>query len=110
MCVLGEQSEEGIGCPGTGVTDGYGCEPPYECWKRNLGLLQEQPVPLNMEPSLQLSLHIFRCDSCLPDSHVAFVHYTGLFVIALSYFLFFVMILTNLIRALPLKIILLLFL
>lgn len=40
MCVWFQQrSEEGIGSPGTGATDG--CEPPCECWDSNPGPLQE---------------------------------------------------------------------
>jgi hypothetical protein len=30
-----------------------GCEPPYRCWGLSLGLLEEQPVLLASEPSLQ---------------------------------------------------------
>jgi hypothetical protein len=34
------------------MTDG--CEPPCGCWKLNLAPLQEQPVFLTADPSLQL--------------------------------------------------------
>ena len=30
------------------------CEPPCGCWELNSGPLEEQPVPLTAEPSLQL--------------------------------------------------------
>ena len=43
--------KEGVRSPGTGITDG--CEPPHGCWKLNLGPLEEQPVFLTSEPSLQ---------------------------------------------------------
>jgi hypothetical protein len=33
------------------ITDG--CEPPRGCWELNLGPLEEQPVLLTAEPSLQ---------------------------------------------------------
>ena len=33
------------------ITDG--CEPPCGCWELNAGLLEEQPVLLSAEPSLQ---------------------------------------------------------
>ena len=32
-----------------------GCEPPYGCWKLNLGPLEEQSVLLNTEPPCQPS-------------------------------------------------------
>lgn len=41
-------SEEDFGCPGTRVLDG--CEPLSGGWE--LGLLQEQQMPLTAEPSL----------------------------------------------------------
>ena len=44
--------DEGIGSPGTRVTDS--CELPHGCWKSNMGSLKEQPVlALNAEPPLQ---------------------------------------------------------
>jgi hypothetical protein len=43
--------EEGIRSLGTGVTDG--CELSCEFWESNLGPLEEQPVLLTLEPSLQ---------------------------------------------------------
>jgi hypothetical protein len=43
---------EGARSPGTEVTDS--CELPCGCWELNLGPLEEQPVLLTMEPSLQL--------------------------------------------------------
>jgi hypothetical protein len=42
---------EAVDSPGTGVT--HGLEPPCGCWELNLGPLQEQPVLLTTEPSLQ---------------------------------------------------------
>lgn len=43
ICVWSlQRSEEGIGAPGTGVTND--CELPCECWKLNLGPSQEQQV------------------------------------------------------------------
>jgi hypothetical protein len=47
------RSEEGIGFPGTEVTDG--CELPRVYWELNLGPLEEQSVLLTTEPSLQHS-------------------------------------------------------
>ena len=44
--------EEGIGSPGTGVTDS--CELPCGCWELNPGPLEEQSVLLTTGPSLQL--------------------------------------------------------
>lgn len=38
------KSEEGIGCPGTGVRDS--CGSPCECWEPSLGPLQKQGVVL----------------------------------------------------------------
>ena len=48
--------EEGAGSFGTGVTDDG--EPPCGCWMPNLGPLEEQPVLLTSEPSLQ-ALNVF---------------------------------------------------
>jgi hypothetical protein len=45
---------EGVGSPGTGVTDS--CELPSGCWELNLGPLGEQPVLLVTEPSFQPSM------------------------------------------------------
>ena len=42
---------EGVGSPGTGVTDS--CELPYGDWELTLGPLEKQLVPLTTEPSLQ---------------------------------------------------------
>lgn len=42
--------ENGIRCPGTGVTDG--CEQLCGCWKSDLGLLEEHAILLTMESSL----------------------------------------------------------
>ena len=43
--------EGGDRSPGTGVTDS--CEPPRGCWELNPGPLEEQPVLLTDELSLQ---------------------------------------------------------
>jgi hypothetical protein len=43
--------EEGIGSPGTGVTDG--CELLCGCWNRTWVLCQEQEMLLASEPPLQ---------------------------------------------------------
>ena len=45
--------EEGVQLPRTGVTDG--CELLCGCWETNPGPLQEQPLFLTAEPSLQAS-------------------------------------------------------
>ena len=42
---------EVVGSPGTGVMDG--CKPPCGCWELNLDPLEEQPVLLTTEISLQ---------------------------------------------------------
>lgn len=47
--------EEGIGTPGTLVTDG--CELPFRCWELNPGPWWEHQVPLTSEPSLQPLFH-----------------------------------------------------
>jgi hypothetical protein len=39
------------------VTDS--CEPPCGCWELNPGPLEEQPVVLTIEPSLQLNISVF---------------------------------------------------
>jgi hypothetical protein len=39
------------------IKDGY--EPPCDCWELNSGPLEEQPVPLTSEPSLQPHLFVF---------------------------------------------------
>ena len=55
ICVPHEYSawpEEGTGPPGTRVTEG--CELTYGCWEWNSGPLEEQPVLLTAESSLQL--------------------------------------------------------
>ena len=44
--------EEGVGSPGSGVTDSCGATP-LRCWELNLGPLECQPVHLTTEPHLQ---------------------------------------------------------
>lgn len=51
---LRRRPEEGVGVPGTGVTDGF--EPPCELWEVSPGHLEERLVLLAAEPSLQLLL------------------------------------------------------
>lgn len=46
-----QRPENGVRSHRTGVTEG--CEPPCECWKPNLGLLQAQPVFVTAELYLQ---------------------------------------------------------
>ena len=59
-----QESEEVIGSPGTGITDD--CGPPCGCWESKLGPLQEQPVLLTAEPSLQ-SPHEFYFECVLGE-------------------------------------------
>ena len=49
-----QRPEEGIRSLGTGVTGG--CELPCGCWELNPGPLEEQPVLVTTEPSLQPNL------------------------------------------------------
>lgn len=51
MCLWLKEAEEGVEFPGTGVTDH--CEPTCGSWRWNMGPLQEQPVLLTVESSLQ---------------------------------------------------------
>lgn len=44
--------EEGVGSPGTEVTES--CEPPYGCWEWTPGAQQEQTVLRTAEPSPHL--------------------------------------------------------
>lgn len=46
-----QRVEEGVRSPGTGLMDG--CYPPLRCWEPNLDPLEEQPVFLLADPSLQ---------------------------------------------------------
>jgi hypothetical protein len=46
------------------ITDG--CEPPCGCWELNSGTLEEQPVLLTAEPTLQPTVMLFKVQkSCL---------------------------------------------
>lgn len=56
MCAWCQESEC-IKSPGTGVIDG--CEPPCECWKLNLGLLQEQEMLQTLSHLSSVPLPIF---------------------------------------------------
>ena len=64
-----QRPEEGVRSPGTGITEG--CELPRGYWELNLGPLEEQPVYLTTEPSLQLPMersflsYCFKCWSPL---------------------------------------------
>ena len=56
---------EGVESPGTGVTES--CELPCGCWDLNPGPLEEQPVFLSAESSLQpkvIVLDLFPGKSC----------------------------------------------
>lgn len=57
---------EGIRPPETGVMDG--CELPYGCWESDLDLLEEQPVSLTTESSLQRPPSLSKF--CLQSSHI----------------------------------------
>lgn len=46
-----QRPEEGIEAPGTEILDG--CEPLCGCWEMNLASLEEQPVNVTTELSLQ---------------------------------------------------------
>ena len=48
--------EEDVRSSGIGVTDGD--ELPCGCWESNLDPLEEQPVLLTIEPSLQTRRHV----------------------------------------------------
>jgi hypothetical protein len=50
---------EGVGSPGTGVTDN--CELSRRCWELNLSRLEEQPVLLTAEFSLQSLFFLIEC-------------------------------------------------
>lgn len=56
MCTVCICLCEPIRSTGTAIKDS--CEPPYGCWQLNLGPLEEQPIFLNTEPSLQPQLRI----------------------------------------------------
>ena len=58
MCVYCPlKPEEGVRTSGTGVMDG--CRLPCGCWELNSGPLEEQPVLLTTEPSLQPQKSVF---------------------------------------------------
>jgi hypothetical protein len=59
-----KRPEEGVRSPGTGVTDG--CEPPCGCWEFNSGRMEEQPVFLTVDPSLQFLQLFFDLLKILP--------------------------------------------
>jgi hypothetical protein len=51
---------EGVRSPGTGIIDSYVLT--FGCWDLNLGPLEEQPVLLSAEPSLQpVFIYLFIC-------------------------------------------------
>lgn len=51
VCLVPTKLEEGLGSPGTGVLDG--CKPPCGHWGSNTCPLEEHPVLLTVELSLQ---------------------------------------------------------
>lgn len=51
--------EEGTIFPGVGVTGG--CEQACRCWEFNRGLLEDEPLLLTAEPSVQSSLTSYLC-------------------------------------------------
>lgn len=57
-----QSPEEGVRCPGTGVTDS--CEPPCRSWEVNPGPPQEQLGLLTTEPSLRPQGPGFKVVSC----------------------------------------------
>jgi hypothetical protein len=63
MCAVAIETRRGHWDPGAGVIDGY--ELPCGCWELNLNPLEEQPVLLTTESSLQHSTgaHIVRNNS-----------------------------------------------
>ena len=71
---------EGIRSSGTGVTDS--CELPCGCWGLNPGPLEEQPVVLTAEPSLQLDLNLFFFFSKIKTGTGEMAHWLRAFVLA----------------------------
>lgn len=57
LCALPTEAKSGCYILGTGVIDC--CEPSYELEKLNPGTLEEQPVFLTAQPSLQASVTYF---------------------------------------------------
>ena len=45
-----------------------GCESPYDCWELNSGPLEEHPVLLTAEPSLQPYFLYFNCSVIVNNS------------------------------------------
>jgi hypothetical protein len=58
---------EGVRCPGIGGTESR--ELPYECWELNQGPLEEQPVLLTTEPSLQPRPSGFKGEKWYPEKY-----------------------------------------
>lgn len=59
VCLCGvhaHRSEDGVRCPGTVIVNGY---EPRGCWQWTLGSLQERPMILTTEHSLQLCFWVF---------------------------------------------------
>ena len=59
---------EGVGSPGTRVTDS--CKLPCGCWELNTGPLEEQPALLNAEPFLQPNIKDLYVLPLLPWGYV----------------------------------------
>ena len=57
---------EGIGFPETGITGSF--EQPYVCWELNLGPLEETPVFLSADLSLQIFCYCLRQDLTLAQA------------------------------------------
>jgi len=57
------KSEEGIGSLGNGGTDAY--EASCRCWESNPDPLEEQPVLLSSEPSLNPCSFLLLANKCL---------------------------------------------
>ena len=51
------ETRRGPGFPG--IVETEGCEQPCGCWELNMGLREEQPVPVGTVASLQLLLFNF---------------------------------------------------
>jgi hypothetical protein len=60
------------GIPGTGVTGGY--EPPCGCWELERSRLEEQPLLLTTEPSLQPQELSFKTGPTLKIRAVGSLH------------------------------------
>lgn len=72
MCVQCPwRSEEGVGCPGPGVTDS--CYPPYRCWELDPEPLEEQLVLLPLSHVFRPPRKYFFCLNFLLDRWTFFL-------------------------------------